>query len=52
MGKSGGKPGRCDPMSKVPKFQFEDYPPAKPAKVAKLYSGETPQASPPACPGT
>lgn len=23
--------------SKVPKFSFEDYPPAKPAKVANLY---------------
>ena len=39
-------------MSKVPKFCFEDSPPAKPAKVAKLYSGETPQASPSACPVT
>jgi len=39
-------------MSKVPKFHFEDYPPAKPAKVAKLYSGEAPQASPPTGPVT
>ena len=29
-------------MSKVPKFQFEDYPPAKPAKVANLYPAEAP----------
>jgi hypothetical protein len=39
-------------VSKVPKFYFEDCPPAKPAKVAKHYSGEAPQASPPACPVT
>jgi len=32
-------------MSKVPKFCFEDSPPAKPAKVAKLYSTESPQAT-------
>ena len=32
-------------MSKVPKFQFEDYPSAKTAKVAKLYSAESPQAT-------
>jgi len=31
--------------SKVPKFQFENDPPAKPAKVAKLYSTESPQAT-------
>jgi hypothetical protein len=29
-------------MSKVPKFQFEDYPPAKPTKVANLYPVEEP----------
>jgi hypothetical protein len=39
-------------MSKVPEFQFEDYPPAKPAKVAKFDSKEAPQASPPAPPAT
>ena len=32
--------------SKVPKFQFENDPPAKPAKVANLYSTESPQATP------
>jgi hypothetical protein len=39
-------------MSKVPKFQFEDCPPAKPAKVANLYPTEAPLASPSACPVT
>ena len=34
-------------MSKVPKFCFEDSPPAKPAKVANLYPTETAQASAP-----
>jgi hypothetical protein len=33
-------------MSKVPEFQFEDYPPAKPAKVAYLHPVEAPQAGP------
>jgi len=32
--------------SKVPKFQFENDPPAKPAKVANLYPTEAPQATP------
>lgn len=35
--------------SRVPKFDFEDPPPAKPAKVAKHYS-RGPQASPPSRP--
>jgi len=34
-------------MSKVPEFQFEDYPPAKPANVANLYPTEATQASAP-----
>jgi len=33
--------------SKVPNFYFEDCPPAKPAKVANLYSTETAQTSAP-----
>jgi hypothetical protein len=33
-------------MSKVPKFQFEDYPSAKPAKVANLHPVPAPQAGP------
>lgn len=31
-------------MSKVPKFYFEDCPPAKPTKVANLHHVEAPQA--------
>jgi hypothetical protein len=33
--KSVGKSGRCEQMSKVQKFQFEDSPPAKDANLAK-----------------
>ena len=33
-------------MPKVPKFNFEAYPPAKPAKVANLHPGEAPQSGP------
>src|SRR5208282_4217060 len=40
MGKIAVTFGRFTLMSKVPKFQFEDYPPAKPAKVANLHPEE------------
>jgi hypothetical protein len=53
MEKSADRFGRCTPMSKVPKFHFEEHPPAKVAKPAKLHPVEPtqngPETTPAAC---